>query len=172
VATIGAIVVGGVVGGLTYRPHNTVRVTDRVSDQGPAPTFSLPAVQPVGGRVALGGGAGTPVVLNFFGSWCPPCRQELPMLADASRRYAGAVRFVGVDLEDQMTPARQMLAAAGVSYPAGFDPHDTVADRYDLVGTPTTVFIDRRGHIIGRVVGALDRGRLQWWLTRLTPSGR
>ena len=165
VATVGFIVVAGVVGGLTRTPAPV----DRVAPGGPAPAFSLPPVTAAaggGGSVTLASAAGHPVVINFFGAWCPPCRQELPLLAAASRG-APDVRFIGVDLEDSRSAAQKLLATVGVGYPAGFDPGDTVATRYRLAGTPTTIFIDARGTIVGRVEGPLTRARLDWWLRQL-----
>jgi len=168
-ATVGFIVTVGLYSGLTRTPAPV----DVVRVQGPAPDFSLPYVGDTSVSFRLSGLIrGRPAVLNFFGAWCPPCRQELPLLAGAARSSGRRVAFVGVDLEDQLGPARRLLATAGVSYPAGFDPDDKVANLYRLGGTPTTVFIDTRGRVVGKVDGELSRARLDWWLARIIPSGR
>lgn len=163
-ATIGIIVTAGAVDGLTRQPSPT----DRVSDRGAAHPFRLPSVEHPDRQVVLSGGPGLPTVLNFWGSWCAPCRQELPLLATAARSQAGRVRFLGVDLEDRQGPASAMLARYGVPYDSGFDPQDSVANLYLLRGTPTTFFIDSKGHIVGEVEGALTQARLDWWLGHLS----
>ena len=164
VDTVGVIAVMGVVAGLTR-----ARVpTDRVVDKGPAPPFRLPALNASRPPVELASHAGRPVVLNFWGSWCTPCRKELPLLAAAARAEAGRVIFLGVDLEDTRSAGQAMFSRYRVGYPSAFDPGDSLARPYLLGGTPTTIFIDSRGHVVGRVDGAVDPARLAWWLRRLT----
>jgi cytochrome c biogenesis protein CcmG/thiol:disulfide interchange protein DsbE len=119
------------------------------------------------GVVDLGALKGRPVVLNFWGSWCVPCRTELPILAASARAEGKRVHFVGVDLEDTRAGAQAFLRRYHVPYPSGFDPGDSVASRYAVGGTPTTVFIDSRGHRVGTVPGALTASRLAWWLDHL-----
>jgi len=136
----------------------------------PAPSFSLPEVRPPGATVALT--PGRPTVVNFFASWCIPCRAELPVLEQASRRTAGAVSFVGVDVNDSRSAASDLLAAAGVTFPAGYDPDRTVAGHYRLQGMPTTVFIDAGGRVAEVARGGLTAADLDRRLDRLAAAGR
>lgn len=119
----------------------------------PAPTIALDDVRSPGTAVTLV--SGRPAVVNFFAAWCIPCRKELPVLERAHRRSAGAVAFLGVDVNDSRRAAADLLDATGVTFPAGYDPHLSVAGRYHLQGMPTTVFIDAGGR-----VAAVARGRL------------
>jgi cytochrome c biogenesis protein CcmG/thiol:disulfide interchange protein DsbE len=134
----------------------------------PAPAFSLPPLEAGRPRVSLSGFRGRPVVLNFFASWCPPCRTELPAFQAASRRYGGRVQFVGVDVGDTSAAARQLVGDTGVTYPVGVDPDYRVAGgRYQLLGMPTTVFVNADGTVAGSVTGQVGQPRLEAWLGRL-----
>jgi cytochrome c biogenesis protein CcmG/thiol:disulfide interchange protein DsbE len=167
ITTVGIIVVAGVIDGLTRTPA----FTPQVSDQGPAHAFSLPSVRQPNQTVSLAMDKGHPVILNFWGSWCPPCQKEMPLLAATARAHPG-IRFLGVDLEDpQRSAAVAMMNRYGTPYPSGYDPNDTLAGRYGLQGTPTTFFIDARGHIVGQAQGQLDAAVLDFWIRYFTPTG-
>jgi thiol-disulfide isomerase/thioredoxin len=88
---------------------------------------------------------GTPVVVNFWGSWCPPCRVEAPELAEASRRYEGRVQFLGVDILDNRQAARDFILAADWQYPSVFDPEGEIRDGLGYVGQPITLIYDPDG---------------------------
>lgn len=135
-----------------------------------APDFTLDDVRQRGTAVTLGAGR-QPVVLNFFAAWCVPCRAELPVLQEASRRTAGSVRFVGVDVADSRTAAAELLDATGVTFPAGYDPDRAVADRYRLRGMPTTVFIGADGRVSEVAHGKLSAAELDRRLERLAGTG-
>lgn len=173
VTTVGLIVVLGLLYGLNLVPQPNSSPppgsppVDKVVDSGKAPDFTLPSVFTGQPPVDLSKLKGRPVVVNFWGSWCIPCRTELPILAAAAKAEGARVHFVGVDLEDTRAGARAMLRRYGVPYPSGFDPGDSVASRFAVVGTPTTVFIDSRGHRVGTVPGALTAPRLVWWLNNV-----
>jgi len=137
---------------------------------GPATAFSLSDVRGGAEPVALAERGARPVVLNFFASWCVPCRKELPMLEEAHRRTAGSVAFIGVAVNDSLSAARETLDRAGVSYPAGADPEEAVAGSYRVRGMPTTVFIGGDGRALGRVEGTLTPETLGRWLNRLRRS--
>jgi thiol-disulfide isomerase/thioredoxin len=88
---------------------------------------------------------GTPVVVNFWGSWCPPCRVEAPELAEASKEYEGRVQFLGVDILDNRQTARDFILAADWQYPSVFDPEGEIRDGLGYVGQPITLIYDRDG---------------------------
>jgi cytochrome c biogenesis protein CcmG, thiol:disulfide interchange protein DsbE len=90
---------------------------------------------------------GTPVVVNFWGSWCPPCRVEAPDLAEASRDYKGRVQFIGVDILDNRQAARDFILAADWQYPSIFDPKAEIRDGLGYVGQPITLIYDRDGRL-------------------------
>ncbi len=143
-----------------------------------APDFTLPSL--TGGPPvrldALGRDRHRPVVLNFFASWCTPCRKETPLLArTASAEQAKAVplQFVGVDVADKPADALPFVEASGVTYPVGTDPDFHVsATRYGLNGEPNTFFIDSSGRGAGHVIGAVTPAQLDRWIRRLTGSAQ
>jgi thiol-disulfide isomerase/thioredoxin len=96
----------------------------------------------------------TPVVVNFWASWCVPCREEAPLLEAAWRRYRDRVAFVGVDVLDGRAEARRFVAEHGLTYPQRFDEGRRAARAYRVAGVPETFFIDRRGRLVGHYIGA------------------
>jgi len=111
-----------------------------------------------GARFLLSADRGSVVVLNFWGSWCTPCRAEAPALGALSRHFSASdVRFVGVDIRDNTANAEAFMRTFRISYPSLNDPNDAIA--LDFSGTvppagiPTTLVIDRSGRIAARIVG-------------------
>lgn len=118
-----------------------------------APEFTLPLLS--GGTLSLRALRGRPVVLNFWGSWCVPCRAETPLLVRVHHAYASrGVVFVGMDVEDDAADARQFAALYHVDYPLVRTPAQVVR-AYRLMGVPTTVFLGADGTVADRVTGAL-----------------
>lgn len=115
---------------------------------------------------SLAADRGSVVVLNFWGSWCPPCRREAPALAALARRLGSdGVRFVGVDIRDTVPSAEAFEQTFGVGYPSLNDPgglvalafHDTVPPN----AFPSTLVIDRTGHIAASVFGEVSYSGLR-----------
>ena len=127
----------------------------------PAPAFSLPRLDGKG-DVSLASFRGKTVVLNFFASWCGPCKREAPDLESLWRRYrSDRVVVLGVDSGDARGDARRFLDAHRVTYPIVFDPGEKLAQGpYALPGLPVTYVINPAGRIVGdRVVGPVtDKG--------------
>ena len=125
---------------------------------GPAPAFSLPRLTGEG-DVSLNSFRGKPVVLNFFASWCGPCKREAPDLESIWRRYhSDGLVVLGVDSGDTRGSARDFLSAHGVTYPIAFDPEQKLAlGAYALPGLPVTYVINRAGRIVGqRLLGPVS----------------
>jgi cytochrome c biogenesis protein CcmG, thiol:disulfide interchange protein DsbE len=110
---------------------------------------------------------GTPVLVNFWASWCPPCRQEVPVLQQGWQRYQHQVAFIGVDVWDTDADAKQFLQSYGATYPNAPDPSGHVAIDYGLTGVPETFFIDRTGRVVQHFVGPLDEATLDSLLSTL-----
>ena len=119
----------------------------------PAPTRELPMLDG-SGVLSLDDLAGNVVVVNFWASWCVPCRREHAELAAAARRYEGqSVRFVGVVYQDKEGDARRFLDELGRPYDNVTDPGSRAAIDFGLFGVPETFFIDRDGIVRSRITG-------------------
>jgi thiol-disulfide isomerase/thioredoxin len=143
-----------------------------------APNFSLPnllstAAQPLPpvSLDALGKDRHRPVVLNFYGSWCTPCRAETPLLAATAKSLAAKgspVQFVGVDVADISSAALTFTQQAGVTYPVGADRTLKVASvLYGQFGQPNTYFINENGVVIFHKQGQISASELNSWLHKL-----
>jgi cytochrome c biogenesis protein CcmG/thiol:disulfide interchange protein DsbE len=135
-----------------------------VLDAGTAPERLRPVVERAtrDGRVSLDELRGVPVVLNFWASWCPPCRDEAPVLEQVWRETGRTgVLFVGLDSRDVRSDARAFLKEFDVSYLNIREGDKTVSRRYGATGLPETFFIDRRSRIVGHVIGAVKREQLR-----------
>ena len=110
----------------------------------PAPDFALKAAH--GGNIRLSEHLGEVVVINFWATWCGPCRQEMPLLNDIHDKYqrAGLVLF-GINIDDHAKAALEMAQTLGITYPMLFDARKDVARSYQLGTMPLTVLIDREG---------------------------
>jgi thiol-disulfide isomerase/thioredoxin len=113
-----------------------------------------------GGRFALGQYHGHVVVLNFWGSWCTPCRAEAPFLSRLAQNYSPrGVRFLGVDIRDSPATAEAFQRTFRISYPSLNDPGDEIAlafrETVPPAGIPTTLVIGRNGRISARVIGSV-----------------
>jgi thiol-disulfide isomerase/thioredoxin len=119
-----------------------------------------------GRKFRLSSYRGDVVVLNFWGSWCAPCREEAPVLAALARHFASTgVRFLGVDMNDNVASARAYMQDFRISYPSFNDPGGEIALAFH--GTvppsaiPTTLVLDRAGRIAARVVGGVSYSGLR-----------
>lgn len=112
----------------------------------PAPDFTLKSRS--GKNLKLSEYAGNVVLLNFWASWCGPCRKEMPLLNDLHNKYE-ALGFVvlGVNVEEQSSQAKSFIADNPVDFPILFDSTNTVSKLYDVIAMPTTVMIDRNGAV-------------------------
>jgi thiol-disulfide isomerase/thioredoxin len=125
-----------------------------------------------GATFHLTGQRGNLVVLNFWGSWCAPCRREAPALAALARHFKDKpVRFIGDDVQDAPANAAAFERTFGIGYPSLNDPGEQVALAFHgavpPVGIPTTLLIDGSGHIAGRVVGEVSYNGLRAMITKI-----
>lgn len=116
---------------------------------GPAPAFSLRRLTGTG-DLSLASFRGKTVVLNFFASWCHPCKREAPALEAVWKEYrARGVVVLGVDSGDAAGDARHFLAVHGITYPVVFDHDESQALRYGIPGLPGTYVINAAGRVVG-----------------------
>jgi thiol-disulfide isomerase/thioredoxin len=130
----------------------------RVGSRPRAPKVSGTSI--TGKPLSLASYRGDVVVLNFWGSWCAPCRAEAPTLGTLARQLAGrGVRFVGVDIRDEPDAAMAFMQDFNVGYPSFNDPSDQIALDFEGVTTPSaipsTIVIDRSGRIAARIIGGV-----------------
>jgi thiol-disulfide isomerase/thioredoxin len=112
------------------------------------------------------------VVLNFWGSWCPPCRAEAPSLGQLNRQFGSSgVRFLGIDIRDSPATAEAFMSDFRIGYPSLNDPSDNLAlDFRETVppsGIPTTLVISRSGRITARVIGGVTYDGLKKLIQRV-----
>lgn len=163
-------------GGLDSGSGGGQSTTFRPASRPKAPVVS--GVTLTGSKLSLASYRGTVVVLNFWGSWCPPCRAEAPTLAVLSQQYrAKGVRFVGVDVRDSPASAEAFERGYGIDYPSLNDPGGEVALAFRSTvppsAIPATLVIDRSGRIAGRFIGRVSYPGLAAMLATVTtgPGG-
>jgi len=105
----------------------------------------LPAADPETFQRLLGQLEGTPVLVNFWGSWCPPCREEMPRLVAAHHEFGDRVQFLGVDILDSRTEARVFMEEFEMTFPSVFDVPDAIKTSLGQFGQPVTVFFRADG---------------------------
>jgi cytochrome c biogenesis protein CcmG/thiol:disulfide interchange protein DsbE len=157
------VIAGSIIAALTFSsPAPNVPLLDL-----PVPRFSLPGLAPgqagVSSADLRNGGA---TVVNFWGSWCPPCVEEMPALQAVHHQLGSQVRFVGIDEEDTRPAALGFLRQVGVTYGSGFDGNGSVATAFRIGGTPTTYFISH-GKMLDFHQGRMTKGQLLTYIRQI-----
>ena len=164
VCVAGSLIAIGVVGSASGQAARPAPVA--------APDFSLPLLgDDSGQQVALSRYRGQPLILNFFASWCDPCKTETPLLARFYRTEKGKMALVGLDENDTLGNATSFTRADGVGYPVGWDPHFTVASAYGVNALPQTFFLNARHQIVHRIFGAVTLASLNQGIALATAGG-
>lgn len=136
-----------------------------------APAFTRPGLD--GGTVALSDFAGKPVMVNFWASWCHPCRKEFPLFEAAREEYARrGLEIVGVSYKDIPADARAFVADQGATWTFARDPDGALADTYGVRAVPQTFFIDADGRIVSRLFGITSAKDLDAEIRKILPGKR
>ena len=136
----------------------------------PAEEFTLPLFG--GGQLVFSQHLGRPIVINFWASWCSPCRVEAELLEAAWRLYQDTdVLFIGVNIQDSEEDGIAYLAEFDITYPNGQDVDGKVTVDYGVIGLPVTFFIARDGTVQRRWVGAIREGDLLARVNELVAGG-
>lgn len=154
-----------------------VALTDSHHSGGPtlgSPTLSVGAKAPIfdakgvngHGAVTSASLLGTTTVLNFFASWCVPCKEETPLLGRTAATDPKGVKFAGIDVNDtDRIAALKFLAKAGVTYAVGADLHDAITQHYGVESLPTTFLIGPNGRVEAEQDGAMTSKLLAEWIS-------
>ncbi len=159
-------VVGLLVFGLTSKGSSRLEVGEAV------PTAQLPRLEG-GGSESLADYRGRWVLVNFWASWCPPCRAETPALEEFQQRHGGP-RFtvLGIDTQDLSDDAQAFAEKYGLSYPQLRDGKGDAADEYGTTGVPETFLIDPAGKVRLAVPGSVDEEYLRTEVEPLLPEDK
>ena len=131
---------------------------------------ALPAEVLVAPRATLAALKGRPAIVNFWASWCGPCRKEAPQISRLAASLHGRARLVGVDYSDAASGARAFIRAHHWTFPNLRDGSGRAGERYGLGGLPTTFVLDRNGAIVKRFVGPQTAATLLAAVRELKPS--
>jgi thiol-disulfide isomerase/thioredoxin len=147
---------------------STVDIPDEAGDTGaddPAAAvgWSLPDLEVdsfEGEPVSLSDYTGTPLVVNFWASWCPPCIAEMPDLEAVHQLADGRVTFVGINTQDTQERAGELVQQTGVTYDLVRDPDAALFQAFGVFAMPTTFYVDAAGNVVARHSGLLTRDAL------------
>jgi cytochrome c biogenesis protein CcmG/thiol:disulfide interchange protein DsbE len=133
-----------------------------------AQPFTLAALGSAGRQVSLAAYAGRPVIVNFFASWCVPCRHETPLLAGFYAAHHGQIQVIGIDSNDTAATALKFVQAEHVGYPVGADPFPAkTATSYGVLALPQTFFLNGRHQIVRHIAGQVTAKELAAWAAQL-----
>lgn len=160
----GLLLTGGLVGVLASGFGKDPRAIEGNLEA--AVNFSLPTLE--GGQVTLSELRGQPVVLNFWATWCQPCKIEHPyVLSAAEAMQPEGVVFLGVLHDDDPNKAKRELKRIGQAFPTVFDTSQRVSVDYGVTGVPETFVIDAEGNIFKKFVGPVGPGQIEAALQEL-----
>jgi thiol-disulfide isomerase/thioredoxin len=147
-----------------YKPENNVSVSNSQSSRQAAPDFTVKDAN--GNDVKLSDFKGKPVVLNFWASWCPPCRSEMPDYNTIYQKYSDkGVVFLMVNMTDGQREtidiAKKFVKDNNYKFSVYFDVNSDAANNYGISSIPDSLFIDKNGNIVNSYVGAIDEATIQ-----------
>jgi thiol-disulfide isomerase/thioredoxin len=171
VIVAGIVLAGGSEGATPVAVADTVPAIGSVEPETKAEVVEASGADPVtGDEVSLSDFAGTPIVLNFWASWCPPCRNEIPALVELAERHP-EIALVGVNFQDAAADARALQRELGFDFPSIADPRGELGARLGLQGMPTTFFLDGEHRIVAVVLGESDLAGFEEGVALIAPAG-
>ena len=141
-------------GGVAADPYETLSLI-RAKGPIPAKDFTVPAL--AGRPLSLGDFRQKVVLLNFWATWCPPCREEMPAMERLYQRYKDrGLAILAISVDTNVDAVKPFVDSFRLTFPIGLDPGSAVANAYEMRALPTTFLIDRTGHIVAAAMGARD----------------
>ncbi|MDP2932262.1 MAG: TlpA disulfide reductase family protein [Chloroflexota bacterium] len=139
------------------------------SSNSAAPDFKLADLN--GNTVALSDLRGKPVLLNFWATWCPPCREEVPLIEEINQEWTSkGLVVLTVSLDDSADTVKDFVQNYGLTFTVLHDREQRVAQTYGIQGIPTTLFIDKDGNIRARTVGAFpNKAAIETGIKKIMP---
>lgn len=120
-----------------------------------------------GKTVKLSEFIGKPVVINFWASWCAPCKSELPHFNKVAKELEGKAEFLMVSVYPNKSQVKQFVSQNGYTFPLYFDDNEEGSAAYDITGIPVTVFINAEGNVKAKVVGAISEAVLRSYISKI-----
>ena len=154
-------------------PTETETTEEEAVEPVAAPDFT--ALDSEGNSVQLSDYLGTPVILNFWASWCSPCKSEMPDFDAAYQQYGDEIQFMMVNMTDggqeTLESAKDFIAESGYSFPVFFDTEYSAAMAYGVSSIPATYFVNAEGNLVAYGIGPLDLEALETGIGMLRGSG-
>lgn len=154
-------------------PTETETTEEEAVEPVAAPDFT--ALDSEGNSVQLSDHLGTPVILNFWASWCSPCKSEMPDFDAAYQQYGDEIQFMMVNMTDggqeTLESAKDFIAESGYSFPVFFDTEYSAAMAYGVSSIPATYFVNAEGNLVAYGIGPLDLEALETGIGMLQGSG-
>lgn len=149
------LIVLGCLAGLYFFSRSKTRKSQPTTSGGLAPDFTVTDL--ADRKLTLSGYRGKVVLLDFWATWCPPCREEIPHFVEMQNKYGPqGFQVIGISMDDDAKPVREFAQQYKLNYPVAVG-DDKLAERYGgVLGLPINFIIDREGHIFAKHLGATD----------------
>ena len=156
---------------LCYTMYNSVFAKqDRVKEGSIAPNFVLQSVD--GDRIELKDLKGKGVFLNFWGTWCGPCKQEFPYMANQYEVFKDrGVEIVAVNVAESKIAVKNFMESYGVNFPVAMDKDRQVTEAYDIGQLPTTLLLNPEGKVIKVIKGTMTERQIYEYMNLIKPKG-
>jgi cytochrome c biogenesis protein CcmG/thiol:disulfide interchange protein DsbE len=165
---VGGLLFGSIMGGLIFLTGSTNTAATQTANYtalkagNPIPDFELTSLD--NSSIHINQYLGKPVIINFWASWCIPCKQEMPLLEHYYQNQNGKLIIIGVNNEEPANIARPFVLENQITFPILLDLQGKIRDQFMIRGFPTSLFIDAKGIFVAEHIGALDEESIKSYL--------